>query len=116
MRHCTIIFLFLLAAPLLYTTTSARTWYIKPDGNGDAPTVQAGIDSAAAGDTVLVACGTYYEHDLIMKSGVCLKGEDSLPLCVTLDAQHQGKLISCMSTGASTRIEGITFTNASLGE
>ncbi len=36
-----------------------------------------------------------------------------MPPCVTIDAQHQGTLISCMSTGSSTRIEGITFTNAS---
>ncbi|MFQ5510666.1 MAG: T9SS type A sorting domain-containing protein [Candidatus Krumholzibacteriia bacterium] len=37
----------------------ARTWYIKPDVTGDAPTIQAAIDSASAGDTVLLAPGLF---------------------------------------------------------
>jgi hypothetical protein len=36
-----------------------RSWYVKPDGSGDAPTIQAAIDSAVDYDTVLVAAGTY---------------------------------------------------------
>jgi hypothetical protein len=34
------------------SAASARTWSIHEDGGGDASTVQAGIDSAAVGDTV----------------------------------------------------------------
>lgn len=54
---------FLLLATVLVTPSSAlaRTWYITPDGMGDDPIIGAGIDSASTGDTVLVACGTYYE-------------------------------------------------------
>jgi hypothetical protein len=35
------------------------TWYIKPDGTGDAPTIQAGVDLASEGDVILVAAGVY---------------------------------------------------------
>ena len=51
----------------------ARTWYITPDGTGDAPTIQAGIDSAAAGDTVEMACGTYYEARISLKHRIVLR-------------------------------------------
>lgn len=37
----------------------ARTWYLKGDGTGDAPTLRAAVDSASAGDTILVGPGHY---------------------------------------------------------
>ncbi|MDI6808210.1 MAG: right-handed parallel beta-helix repeat-containing protein [Candidatus Eisenbacteria bacterium] len=40
-------------------SADAGTWRIKPDGTGDAPTIQAGIDLAAPGDIVLLADGVY---------------------------------------------------------
>ena len=49
----------------------ARTWHV-PD---DAPTIQAGIDSAGVGNNVLVAPGTYFEHDIAMKSGIWVYSE-----------------------------------------
>ena len=36
-----------------------RTWYVKADGSGDAPTIQAAIDSCMYEDTVSVANGVY---------------------------------------------------------
>jgi hypothetical protein len=61
---------------VLVTTTFARTWYVNAEGTGDAPTIQAGLDSAATGDIVLVAAGVY-NVDIIFwpdRNGIVLQG------------------------------------------
>ena len=88
----------------------ARTWYIEPDGSGDAATIQAGLDSAAVGDTVLLASGTYYDHDIAMTSNVILRGETGDPRDVHIDAQSQGIVIYCGGLDPPARIEGLTIT------
>jgi predicted outer membrane repeat protein len=77
----------------------------------DEPTIQAGLEAASPGDTVVVACGVYLEHDLVMKSGVALRSATGDPGCVTVDAQQQGRGILCVGVDASTKIAGITFAN-----
>jgi len=47
----------LLALPQI---APARTWYVLPDSTGDAPTINAALDSSAEDDTILVGPGTYY--------------------------------------------------------
>lgn len=48
-------------AGLLASPAQAITWHVDADGGGDAPTIQAAIDAAAPGDTVLASAGRYYE-------------------------------------------------------
>ncbi|MBW1688907.1 MAG: hypothetical protein JRS35_28100, partial [Deltaproteobacteria bacterium] len=91
--------------PLSFPATAA-TIHV-PD---DQPTIQAGIDAASHGDTVLVVCGTYYEHDITMKSGVCLRSETGEPGCVTIDAKQLGRVIYCDELDNTTRVEGMTLT------
>lgn len=63
------------AALCAATPCDARTWYILPDGSGDAPTIRAGVDSAAAGDSVLVACGEYTNEVITCQRPLTLLGE-----------------------------------------
>jgi len=86
---------------------TATTWYVP---SVECPTIQAGVDNAAAGDTVFVACGTYYEHDIEMKSGVYLTSETGQPDCLTIDAQQQGRVFRCTGSDTSTSIVGLTMT------
>jgi Right handed beta helix region len=39
----------------------ARTWYVEKDGSGDWFSIQAGVEAAADGDTILIGPGQYSE-------------------------------------------------------
>ena len=71
--------------------------------------MQAGIDSAAVGDTVLVDCGVYLEHTIRMKSGITLRGVSRD--CVEVDAQGLGRVLILDNLSQTTVIEEITFRN-----
>ena len=44
------------------TSASGKTIYVDDDGPADFSTIQAAIDDSNDGDTIIVACGTYYEN------------------------------------------------------
>jgi len=76
----------------------------------DQPTIQAGIAAARPGDTVLVACGTYTEHDIALAPGVSVVGESSDPNCVIIDAKLAGRVMFGSQLESPVRIEGVTLT------
>ncbi len=78
---------------------------------GDEPTIQAGINAASVGDTVLVASDIYFEQNVQMKPGIVLRGETGMADGVIIDAQRLGTVMICEEIQADTRIEGLTFAN-----
>ncbi|MBN2071739.1 MAG: FG-GAP repeat protein [Candidatus Krumholzibacteriota bacterium] len=88
--------------------TSDNIWYVP----SEAPTIQAGIDSASAGDTVFVDAGTYFEHDITLKSGIDIIGATGDPTDVNIDAQGFGRVF--YANGISDAlIKGFTLKNGS---
>ena len=76
------------------------------------PTIAAAITAAAPGDTVLVATGTYLEHDIVLASGVGVLGESGDPRDVTIDAESKGRGFVSIDDDASTILAGLTITHA----
>ncbi|MGQ0722327.1 MAG: right-handed parallel beta-helix repeat-containing protein [Candidatus Eiseniibacteriota bacterium] len=77
----------------------------------DAATIQAAIDLAQPGDTVVVACGTWNERNIVLASGVRLLGDAGGPDCVAIDGRGLGRILVVNGTDASTEVRGITFRN-----
>jgi hypothetical protein len=88
-----------------------RTWVIRVDGSGDAPTVQAGIDSASHGDEVLVYPGTYYEHVDFVGKNIRLKSVEG-PEATILDGSRAPGSVVTFRSGETREatLEGFTVT------
>ena len=107
-------FCLLASTALLACPAQARMWIISRDGSRDAPTIQAGIDSAAVGDSVILEGGTWHVHDINMKSGILLSGitgilETPNPEYTVIDADGQGRCVNCIDLTAASAIKALTF-------
>lgn len=106
-------------APLAFASpVAARTWQILPDGTGDAPTIQAGVDLAADGDILELGDGTFRgsgnrDVDLLGKQLVIRSASDDPLLCV-IDVEgteadpHRAFRMRTPSAGA--RLRSLTLT------
>jgi hypothetical protein len=91
-----------------------RTWHIHVDGSGDAPTVQAGIDSSHDGDVVLVGPGTYYENINLRGRAIHLVSEAGPEETILDGSRGDNAVVQCVSHESNgTVIEGFTITGGS---
>jgi len=75
----------------------------------DVATIEAALAESAYGDTVSLAVGTYYEHDLQLPRGVSIFGRGADPKMVVIDAQGAGRVIRGENLDQSNRLEGFTI-------
>lgn len=108
-KRCHVLPIVLALTLLAFSAVSgdARSWVINVGGTGDAPTIQAGIDSSTAGDTVLVSCGTYLEYDLILKSGITVMGDSAG--CAVVDANQLGRCMIADSLPGPALIKNLVL-------
>jgi predicted outer membrane repeat protein len=106
----------LVSLPLSFRISSARTWNVFGDGSGEAPTVQAGIDSAASEDTVLVHPGTYSEPINFGAKNVVLRSQSG-PAETILDGTGLATAVVTINQGQNraAKLEGFTITHGSGG-
>lgn len=80
----------------------------------DASTIAAGLAAASPGDHVVVAAGTWSEHDLVLPSDVVLRGATGDPADVVIDAQGLGRGgFTAFGAGPATELRHLTLRGGS---
>jgi parallel beta-helix repeat protein len=120
---------FALAGAAPAAQAAATTWYVSPTGDdttndgksaaapfktiGHAISVAVGGTATTSGDTVLLADGTYTEHDLDYGGkAITVRSASDDPTKCILDCQQKGRGFYFQSDEKSTSVlQGITITN-----
>lgn len=109
-----VLFVFALVACLLPCAAQSRTWHVRSDGAGDAPTIQAAIDSTSAGDTVLVEAGTHEVASMILvasKSDLKIIGEEPAGSATILGTGGPSPLFLEIEYCSNITVKGLSFSN-----
>lgn len=99
-------FLAAFVALVFVADAQARTWLVPTE----LPSIAAGLEAAAMGDTVLVDCGTYLEHELLLKGGVTVRSAAGDAACVVIDGQGLGRVFDLDGEVGLAVVQGLTIT------
>lgn len=92
-------------APAAAGTADAETY----DVPGDFDTIALALAGTGGGDEIVVGAGIHYEHGLLMRSGVTLRGATGDPADVIISAQGLGRVMDCSGVTGLTRIADLTI-------
>jgi predicted outer membrane repeat protein len=102
---------------------SAAEFLVRPDGSGDAPTIQAAVDLSTDGDIITLADGRFVgdgNRDIIVRKAVTIRSQGGDPESCIIDCTdpsgsfHDG--IYFRFTASNPTLEGITITGGRLDE
>ncbi|MGD1047229.1 MAG: right-handed parallel beta-helix repeat-containing protein, partial [Candidatus Krumholzibacteriaceae bacterium] len=96
---------------VLAGAAESRTWHVHQDGSGDAPTIQAAIDSSGVGDSILVAPGTYSQKSMgiLSKDSLTIKSEQGAGQTLLYSLDYE---ILDVASSRQITIDGFTFENS----
>lgn len=91
--------------------TESKTWHVRQDGSGDAPSIQAAVDSSRAGDSILVAPGIYTQENVIIdnKDSLTIRSEQGPGQTFLHTVDYE---IAVVYSSEHVTIEGFTFENS----
>jgi predicted outer membrane repeat protein len=98
----------------------ATTWYVPGDGSGvctianpNCNTIQAAIDAATSGDTIVLGSGTFTEHGIVIDKDLTIQGQGASATIVQAAATAGGvdDRVFEVNSGVTATLEDLTVQN-----
>lgn len=113
------VWVFVLLIGFTASIANARVWYVKPDGTGDAPTIQAAVDSTTPPDTVMLASGVFTgpgNKDVNFRGKAITVVSESGAASTVIDCEGSGGgFVFDSNEGPGSVLSGITVTSGMVG-
>jgi hypothetical protein len=103
---------------VVVSETEGATIIVRADGSGDYPTIQAAIDAALTGDTIIIEDGTYAgggNKNLDFKGSMITVRSANGPESTIIDCENSGRGFNFHSgEGPNSVVSGLTITGGNI--